>query len=148
MSGDVATYAARCDCGNIEIVFETEKSPDELGVRACACSFCTARAARSISDPDGRVSIVVHDPARLSRYRFALKTADFLVCRECGAYVGAVFSDDGGSYAIVNVNYLQPPHGFTQRPTRPDYDAETAAERRARRKARWTPVVSFAEGAA
>lgn len=146
MTGHFTTYSARCDCGNIEIVFETAKSPEELGVRVCACSFCTARAARSISDPEGRMRIVVHDPARLSRYRFALKTADFLVCRECGAYIGAVFSDNDGSYAIVNANYFQLPHGFAQEPTRFDYDAETAAERRARRKANWTPVVSIVEG--
>jgi hypothetical protein len=47
---------------------------------------------------------VVHDPALLSRYTFGLGTAEFLVCRNCGVYVGAVTVDAGSAYAIVNVN--------------------------------------------
>ncbi len=96
------------------------------------------------------VSLDVHvgDGAKLSRYRFGLKTADFLVCRECGAYTGAYFPDDDGrAYAIVSANYLEKPHGFSQEAAHVDYGAETAEERRARRRARWTPVASFTEGA-
>ena len=148
MSDGMTAYELRCDCGNIEMTFETAKTPEELGVRACGCSFCIARNGRSISDPDGRVHIRVRDPALLSRYRFGLRTADFLVCRECGAYTGAVFPDDDGrSYAIVSANYLVEPHGFTQEAAHMDYDAETTEGRRERRRRRWTPVASFTEGA-
>ena len=145
----MTAYNVRCDCGNIEITFETAKTPEELGVRACDCSFCAARRGRSVSDPDGHVAIHVHDAAKLSRYRFGLKTADFLVCRDCGAYTGAYFPDDGGrAYAIVSANFMAKPHGFTQAARHVDHHAETADERRARRRIRWTPVASFTEGAA
>jgi len=148
MADDMTAYRVRCDCGNIEMTFETAKTPEALGVRACDCSFCAARNGRSISDPDGRVHIRVRDAAMLSRYRFGLKTADFLVCRECGAYTGAYFPDDDGrAYAIVSANYLEKPHGFTQEARHVDYHAETADQRRARRRIRWTPVASFTEGA-
>ncbi len=147
MADDVTAYRVRCDCGNIEMTFETAKTPEMLGVRACDCSFCAAPNGRSISDPDGRVHIRVRDAAKLSRYRFGLKTVDFLVCRECGAYTGAYFPDDDGrGYAIISANYLVKPHGFTQQATHMDYDAETAEGRRERRRKRWTPVASFTEG--
>ena len=45
---------------------------------------------RGGQDPRGRVSIRVREPEQLSRYRFALAMADFLVCRRCGVYLAAV----------------------------------------------------------
>jgi hypothetical protein len=56
------------------------RPPEDLPVRACGCRFCRQHAALSTSDPDGHVIFQVADPARLARYRFGLKTADFLIC--------------------------------------------------------------------
>ena len=39
----------------------------------------------------------------MQRYRFALKTADFYICRVCGAYLGAILSDDEGTWSTVNL---------------------------------------------
>ena len=99
-----------------------------------------------MADPDGRARIAVRDPAKLNRYRFGLRTADFLVCRECGVYVGAVFTDggDGTAYAVVNVNAFDAPGAFPQAPAVVDYAGEGEAERRARRRAKWTPLVQGA----
>jgi hypothetical protein len=76
----------------------------------------------------------------LSRYSFGLGTAQFLVCRTCGVYVGAVMADAGSAYAIVNINALHTPEVFAQPAVSMNYDRESAAERRARRRARWTPA--------
>ena len=95
---------------------------------------------RTVSDPDGRVEFLVRDPAQLNRYRFGLATAEFLICRRCGVYVGALMSEDGAAYAIVNVNVLAAPEALAQATLPVSYDGESAAGRRARRRARWTPA--------
>jgi hypothetical protein len=83
---------------------------------------------------------LVRDPLRLSRYCFALVTAEFLICRTCGVYVGALMADAGSAYAIVNINALAMPRLFTQSALPVSYDQESTAERRARRRTRWTPA--------
>ena len=77
----------RCHCGNLELALETSLRPEELSLRADTCSFCRRHGARTTSDPSGHVVITVHHPEQLLRYRFGLRTADFLVCTRCGIYV-------------------------------------------------------------
>jgi hypothetical protein len=129
-----------CHCGNLELTFETERRLGELTVRACGCSFCRCHGVRTVSDPRGRIEFVVHDPSQLSRYRFDLGTAEFLVCRICGVYVGAVMAEAGFAYAIANVNALATPEVFGAAAVPVSYEGESAAERQARRRARWTPA--------
>ena len=74
------------------------------------------------------------------RYRFGLETADFLVCRRCGVYLGAVMPVGDGAVATLNVNSFDPPHPFEREGVAMDYGRESEAERRARRAARWTPA--------
>jgi hypothetical protein len=130
----------RCHCGNVTVVFETALAPEELPLRACGCSFCARHGARAVSDPAGRVTIRVADPARVTRYRFALRTADFLACAECGVYVAAVLTDGPAAYATVNANVLEPWEAFRRAATAVSYDGETEEARRARRRAKWTPA--------
>ena len=129
-----------CHCGNLALTFETACDPAELAVRACGCSFCRRHGARTVSDPKGRVEFVVHDPPRLSRYSFALRIAEFLVCRTCGVYVGALMTDAGSACATININALQTPEIFANAAVPVSYDQESATDRRARRRARWTPA--------
>jgi hypothetical protein len=136
--------AGGCHCGNLELTFETGRGPAELTVRACGCSFCRRHGVRTVSDPQGRIEFVVHDPAQLNRYRFGLGTAEFLVCRICGVYVGAVMAAMGSAYAIANVNALETPEVFGTAAVPVSYDGESAAERQARRQARWTPAAVVA----
>ena len=70
----------------------------------------------------------------------ALRTADYLLCRRCGVYVGAVCETRSGLRAVVNVNCLDDRAAFTQTPAAPDYDGEAAEERLARRANNWMPV--------
>jgi len=133
------TFRGGCHCGNVAVDFETASSAAALEVRACGCSFCRKHGVRAVSDPEGRVTITVEAPDLLVRYRCGLRTADFLFCARCGIYVGALMAEDGASYATVNVNVLAASDEFG--PATPvSYDGETEAERRARRRQRWTPA--------
>lgn len=128
------TQTGSCHCGAIRIEFETGKP---LAPRACQCSFCRKHGARSVSDPDGAASLVFAiEPIR---YRFASRAADYLLCSVCGVYVGAMTDDGGRALVTFNLN------AFDDR--RPEleaapvsYDGESAAERAASRRRRWTPV--------
>jgi hypothetical protein len=106
----------------------------------CSCSFCRFHGARTTSDPHGRLQILVHDPEQLIRYRFGLKTADFLICGRCGIYVAAVLTVGGSSYATVNINSLDSPDGFTKEVRRVSYEGESVAERIRRRQENWIPA--------
>jgi hypothetical protein len=140
-------FEGRCHCGNIALSFETEKTPETLGVRSCGCGFCAPRNARSASDNAGRVAIRVRDQSELSRYRFGEHTADFLICRTCGAYMGAMFTDDDGqAYATLNSRFFTRADEFPERGAHVSYATEDAAAKRARRRQVWTPVVEFRVG--
>jgi hypothetical protein len=134
------TLSGGCHCGNLQVALDTERGIRELATRACLCSFCTAHGARSVSDPQGRASILIGDDSQTSRYRFGLSTADFMVCKRCGVYVGAVMEDRDGTFCVINVNALRARALFDGVPAQPvDYDGESAEARVARRKRVWTP---------
>ncbi len=79
----------------------------------------------------------------LQRYRFGLKTAEFLVCRRCGVYLGARIDTANGAFGIINTLALTAvPAGLPEAVTA-DYGAENASERIARREAKWTPLEKF-----
>jgi hypothetical protein len=138
------TFSGGCHCGNLTYAFEASAPLEALGLRRDMCRFCRAHGARNTSDPNGAMHIRVRDAAKLSRYRFGLKTADFLVCRDCGVYIGALLEDGGRAWFTVNVNTFRekPPPDFPAVPQ--DFDSEDTHTRIARRKAKWTPVAEFA----
>lgn len=74
-------------------------------------------------------------------YRFGSRTADYLICRRCGVYVGAICETAAGLRAVVNVNCLMDRAHFTQEASAPDYDGETSEARLARRAANWMPAL-------
>jgi hypothetical protein len=139
-------FEGGCHCGNLSYVFEASARLDVLGVRACMCAFCRAHSARNTSDPNGLMRIAVRDSANLERYRFALRTADFLVCKICGVYIGALLPSREGNWFTVNVNTFKdrPPLDFPLVPH--VFDTEDTKGRVARREARWTPVAEIEIG--
>ena len=139
MEGRVLTGG--CHCGNLKVRLESTLPPGQLPVRSCTCAFCVRHGARTTSDPAGRVRISVRDGRRLVRYRFGLRTADFLVCGECGVYVAAVLGRKDAHVATVNVNTLAERALLTREAVEVSYDDESRTERTARRRARWTPAV-------
>ena len=134
-------YEGHCHCGNIALAFETEKSASEIPLRSCGCTFCQRHGGRYTSDPNGRVRFTFNAPDRLIRYRFGLKTADFLICGVCGVFVAAMTEVESRRYAVINVNCFDRAAELTGRCTAMDYDGENDEDRTARRTARWTPVV-------
>lgn len=140
--GAMLAYSGGCHCGALNVTFETSAVPASLQRRADQCSFCRAHAAITMSDPEGALRFDAKADA-LVRYRFGLKSADFLICACCGVYVGAVFTEGGDMWGIVNANALHERDLFTS-PVQPvDYDGESPSSRGDRRKERWTPVEVF-----
>jgi hypothetical protein len=130
----------RCHCGNLGLEFETAIPVGQLQVRADQCSFCRKHGARTTSDANGHVTVFAREPEKVRRYRFAYATADFLVCTACGVYVAAVvFADDGSAYATLNVNCFDRAGELTQEAIPVSYE-QSASERVARRRSRWTPA--------
>lgn len=96
--------------------------------------------ALSTSDPRGDLQFSAARPELLQRYRFALRTADFLLCRRCGVYVGAVITAPGGAFGIINTHALEAVPGDIAAVAAISYDNEDVQARSSRREARWTPV--------
>lgn len=137
----MAELRGGCHCGNLAMVLELGVEPEDAFLRACACSFCRAHGARTVTDPGGRLTLRAHDPAELCRYQFGQRTAEFLVCHRCGVYVAAVMAaPDGRLVSTINVNALAERARFAREAHPVDYEGESAAERRARRAAGWTPT--------
>ncbi|HZR34740.1 MAG TPA: hypothetical protein VFA75_05150 [Nevskia sp.] len=130
-----------CHCGAIAFEFDTALAPAQLPLRRCTCSFCRRHGARTTSDPQGQVRILPRDHTLLRRYRFGLRSADFLLCGNCGAYLGAAIGGDGQGYVTLNANCFDEAEALTQAAQPVNYEDETAAQRLARRQARWTPAL-------
>jgi hypothetical protein len=130
-------HSGGCHCGNIGVRLKLSQPPGQISLRSCSCSFCRAHATRTLSDRAGHVEISASAPSLLERYRFGSGTAEYLLCRRCGVYVGAVCETRDGLRAVVNVNCLDDRASFTQTPAAPDYDGETTAARLDRRAMNW-----------
>ena len=133
-------HTGGCHCGALGYEYRTSLAPSGWSVRACQCSFCRSHGALSSSDPRGSLGFVIRDPARLVRYRFGLRTAEFLICAQCGVYVGALIATPRGQFGIININALQPQPAGLPPPQAVSYEDEGQLERTARREARWTPI--------
>lgn len=133
-------FVATCHCGAVGFAYRTGLAPEAWPIRACQCSFCRAHGALSTSDPEGLLQFVEHTPNKLHRYRFGQKTADFLLCRECGTYLGATMQSASGSFGIINVRVLHSVLNRLREPEPMHYDKEQSADRRMRREKRWTPI--------
>jgi hypothetical protein len=133
-------YEGSCHCGAIGFTYSTEVRPNRWSVRACQCSFCRAHDALSTSDPDGSLAFTTSSPEMLQRYRFGLGTADFLLCRNCGIYIGAAIESDNGCFGIINTHALKSAPGDIAMAVPITYDNENTEGRISRRGERWTPT--------
>ena len=100
-------------------------------------------AAKHWSDPEGSVTIFVAEERRLQKYRFALRTADFYICRVCGAYLGAVFSMDQCIWSTLNLQLTE--LSVDERAWNFDA-AEGTSGRVARHRRVWTPTTIVTKG--
>lgn len=136
----MSNYGGQCFCGAIGFTYSTDLPPSQWSIRACQCRFCRTHDALSTSDPAGSLEFVASEPAHLQRYRFAMKTADFLLCRNCGVYIGACITTPAGRWGIINTHALDPVPDDIAAVQAISYDKEDSSGRIARREERWTPV--------
>ncbi len=132
-------HSGQCHCGKLKASFESQKTPQELGVRTCQCDFCRRVGAINISDPDGAV-VIDAKADDVIRYRFALRTADFLLCKQCGVYIAAVTGEGTNIRSTLNVAGLRMMAFLSIDEAPMQYGAETAESRVARRAEKWTPT--------
>jgi hypothetical protein len=134
-------FKGSCHCGGVSVEFETPTDPGEIELRTCQCSFCRSHGAISASDPRGRIRYIENRPGAMKRYQFGLKSADYILCGECGVYLGATMTEDGrDAYATTNIRAYADRGRFTRQPQPIVYEQEALEARRARRRQRWTPV--------
>ncbi len=127
----------RCHCGNLEFRFHRPESETQIRLRACDCRFCRRHGTKCFSDPAASAVIEVADRRLLQRYRFGTGGTDFLICRTCGCYLGALVSEGGRHWSTLNFRLSD----WHDRPAQPvSYGDETPASRLLRRKARFTPT--------
>ena len=129
-----------CHCGNLQVRIKLNYPPADSPVRSCTCSFCRSHATVTVSDPAGQADIRASEWALVERYRFGSRTADYLLCRRCGVYIGAVCETAAGVRSVINTRCLGDRAAFTGVPIEPDYDTETTEGRLARRAANWMPT--------
>lgn len=140
MSSLLRTFEGGCHCGALGFSFQTALRVTGWSVRACQCGFCRAHGARTTSDPSGRLAFQVKQSDALQRYRFGLMTADFLLCRSCGIYLGAQIATAHGAFGIINTLALMPLPEALPVAVEADYGSESTSDRIARRAQRWTPL--------
>jgi hypothetical protein len=136
----VRTFEGSCRCGGLSFAYQTALPPARWTVRACQCAFCRAHAALTTSDPSGRLAFHLRQSARLQRYRFGLRTADFLLCPGCGVYLGAQIQTAHGAFGIINTRALTALQAELPAAVAADYGTEGATQRVARREQKWTPL--------
>jgi hypothetical protein len=139
-TGTLATHEGGCHCGNLRVRVRLTTVAADTPIRSCACSFCRAHGTRTLSDPAGQAVVAVSDISLAQRYRFGSRTADYLLCRGCGVYIGAVCETPSGARAVINTLCLNDRDRFTREAVRTDRDDETAEVRMARREATWMPI--------
>jgi hypothetical protein len=134
-----------CHCGNITFSLTWAPEPDTIPARACTCSFCLKHGGVWTSNPAGALEVVIEDAARVSRYAFGTRTAEFHVCARCGAVPVATSRIEGRLYAVVSVNALDglDPARLQRAPV--SFDGEEEATRLARRARGWIPDVTIVE---
>jgi hypothetical protein len=145
----VEELIGKCQCGRVTVAFTTA-SAATLQPRACQCSFCRRHGSHTVSDPAGRVVFTAGKGA-LHRHQFGMRSADFLICSDCGVYVGVVARIDGADYAAVNAVGTDLAELAARPAVKVYLDQETRPERDARRRKMWSParvIESMAAGAA
>lgn len=129
-----------CHCGAIGLELTLPRPPEEEVVGACQCSFCRKHNARTVSDPKARARLLVHDRAKLHRYRFGLSASQVVLCRHCGVYVAMLMVENGQAWTTISIDALDERARFTRAAEPRDFGGEALDGRLERRKARWTPT--------
>ncbi len=134
-------YQGGCHCGALGITYRTDIDPMYWRLRHDGCSFCRRHGVVGTSDPAGNLSINIEDPSKVRYYRFAHRTADFLICGECGVFVAAITDTTQGKRAVVNACVLDGVSLNWASVADAHFDDESPSQRADRRSLHWTPVL-------
>ena len=135
--------AGQCHCGNLSFTLDWTPEPTEIPARACDCTFCTKHGGVWTSCPSGSLKVRVRDAARVSKYSFGTRTAEFHVCADCGVAPVVTSRIDGRLYAVVNVNAFEGIDRSLFKRASATFDGESEQTRLARRKANWISDVEM-----
>jgi hypothetical protein len=135
-------FQGGCHCGALGIIYRTEIDPMYWRLRHDGCSFCRRHGVVGASDPAGNLTIHIEDPSKVRRYRFAHRTADFLICGECGVFVAAITDTAQGKRAVINARVLDGVSLDWAAVVDVHFDDESPPQRADRRSLHWTPVVT------
>jgi len=133
----------RCHCGNITFTLTWEPDPVEISARACSCTFCTKHSGVWTSNPHGSLEVACRDAARVNRYTFGTRTAQFHVCMDCGVVPVATSEVAGRLYAVVNIHAFENVPAAMIRIDTATFDEESGSTRLARRQRNWIGNVAF-----
>jgi hypothetical protein len=94
-----------------------------------------------IADPGGLLALATRGkPTDI--YRLGFGITDFHICRLCGVFVAATWSDQNEAIlGVVNVRALDDAEQFIKAPTKANFENEDITEREARRRSNWTPAI-------
>jgi hypothetical protein len=101
-----AGISGRMPLWRSRIIYRTDIDPMYWRLRHDGCSFCRRHGVVGTSDPAGNLSVDIEDPSKVRYYRFAHRTADFLICGECGVFVAAITDTAQGKRAVINARVL------------------------------------------
>jgi hypothetical protein len=138
--------AGGCHCGNVRLELQWPTDTETMPARACGCSFCTKHGGVWTSHPAARLVLRIADPAAATPYCFGTGTAEFHICRVCGAVPAVTCTLERRTYAVVNVNCLEGVDPATLDRARTDFEGEALSDRLSRRRARWIADVAIATG--
>jgi hypothetical protein len=141
MQASIMNYQGSCHCRNLRIEFATETRAAEIEVRAYQCSFCRKHGSHAVADSAGQLLIRAERGDLVGRHAFGLRTAEYLICRNCGVYVAAVTTGESQLRGIAIVNCLDERRQFAREPIVVDYSSESRDGRIERRRRRWTPAI-------
>ncbi len=134
------TQNGRCFCGNISFEFNSSRDVTELPFRTCSCLFCQKQGGVYTSDPTGTLKVNIQDDSKIIKYQFATKTAEFLICSECGIMQIVISRIEEKVYGIINVKSFDHTIDISN-PSMVDFSKETREERLNRRKKTWIGTV-------
>ncbi|KAG8165327.1 hypothetical protein KVR01_005602 [Diaporthe batatas] len=134
-------YHGACHCGGIKVHLRTQKTPSELGSRACQCSFCRLHRASFTSDAAG--ALTIKTSGSVNRYRMGTGTAEFYICTNCGVVPAATWkSDEGKLLSVVRVQCLDIRDELEKYDKKwsLEHELDNPEERFSRRSRTWTPT--------
>jgi hypothetical protein len=137
------TIEGGCHCGNVRYRLRWPAALEPVPARACGCSFCRSRRASYTSHREAELEAFISDETQLNRYRFATGTADFYICRLCGAMTFATSEIDGQLRAVVNVWTFDQAENMRFEVASTDFDGESVDRRLQRRARNWIPRVKI-----